>query len=242
MPLSFSNDPDNPINPDYIVEDASEEEEQVDFEAACEGAEDEMKEEGSVVSALEFEDTGDLPDRLLFGKVECRAIFTQRSDNGKFHRVCGCRATECSRDGHSALRLSMQGRAAEGTYEPVRARRYVDGRYETHLPKEEYFAQMESLQQERRAGVNAAAATLKESPTGSEESGYHRARGWDDDSRTPKPKASSSILKGDAGRFRVASTPERVSKNYEDSKPVATSIPKKMYFETETSSKARAPV
>jgi hypothetical protein len=33
-----------------------------------------------------------------------------------------------------------------------------------------------------------------------------------------------------------------VSKNYEDSKPVATSIPKKMSFETETTSKARAPV
>jgi hypothetical protein len=33
-----------------------------------------------------------------------------------------------------------------------------------------------------------------------------------------------------------------VPKNYEDSKPVATSIPKKMSFETETASKARAPV
>ena len=51
MPLSFSNDPDNPINPDYIVEDASDDEEHVDFEAAFEGAEDEMKEEGSVLSA-----------------------------------------------------------------------------------------------------------------------------------------------------------------------------------------------
>jgi hypothetical protein len=32
MPLSFSNDPDNPINPGYIVEDALDDEEQVDFE------------------------------------------------------------------------------------------------------------------------------------------------------------------------------------------------------------------
>jgi hypothetical protein len=244
MPLSFTNDPDDPIDPDYIVEDASdEEEEQVVFETAFEGAEDEMKEEGSVVSASEFEDTGDLPERLLFGKLECRAIFTQKSDNGKFHRVCGCRATECTREGHSALRLSMQGRAAEGTYEPVRARKYVDGRYETHLPKEEYFAQMESLQQERRAGVNAAAAILKESPTGSEELGYHKARGWGDDARTPKPKASFSILKSNTGgRNKSPSTPERGSKNYEDTKPVTTSSPKKMSAETETTSKVRVPV
>jgi hypothetical protein len=62
-----------PIDPGYIVEDASNEE-QVNFEAVMEDAEDKMKEEGYVKSASEFEDSGDLPERLLFGELECRAI------------------------------------------------------------------------------------------------------------------------------------------------------------------------
>jgi hypothetical protein len=45
MPLTFSNEPDDPINPDYIMEDASDEE-QVDFEAAMEDAEDENEGRG----------------------------------------------------------------------------------------------------------------------------------------------------------------------------------------------------
>jgi hypothetical protein len=86
-------EPEDPINPDYIVEDASDEE-QIEFEAAMEEAEDEMKEEGSVLSVSEYDDTCNLPDRLLFGELECRTIFTQKSDNGRFHGVCGCRAAE----------------------------------------------------------------------------------------------------------------------------------------------------
>jgi hypothetical protein len=198
MPLSFSTDPDDPINPDYVVEDASDEEEQVDFEEAFSGAEDEMKEEESVVSASDFEDTGDLPDRLLFGELECRAIFTQKSDGGKFHRVCGCRASECTREGHSALRLSLKGRAPEGTYEPVRARKYVDGRFETHLPKEEFFAQMESLQKERRAGVTAAAASLG---TSQGEPGEYKLRMREEDSK----RSPTGVLK--SGRPKHPTTP-----------------------------------
>jgi hypothetical protein len=123
MPLSFSTEPEEPL----LVEDASEEE-QVEFEAAFEEEEEEMGDEKSITSASEFEgDLGELPERMLFGELECRAVFTLKSDNGSFHRVCGCRATDCTRDGHTALRLSGQGRGLEGTYEPVKARRYVDG-------------------------------------------------------------------------------------------------------------------
>jgi hypothetical protein len=55
-----------------------------------------MEKAGSVVLALEFEDTGYLPKRLLFVELERRAIFSQKLDNGKFHHVWGCQATECT--------------------------------------------------------------------------------------------------------------------------------------------------
>jgi hypothetical protein len=72
MPLTFANDGDEPLNLGYTLEDASEEEE-VDFEAAFEEAEDEMNEERSVISASEYElDAGELPERLLFdNQVVC---------------------------------------------------------------------------------------------------------------------------------------------------------------------------
>jgi hypothetical protein len=207
MPLTFLNDREDPINPDYIVEDASDEE-QIEFEGAMEEAEDKMKEEGSVLSVSEYIDVGNLPDRLLFGELECRAIFTQNSDNGRFHRVCGCRADACSREGHSALRMSVKGRALEGAYEPVRARKYVDGRFNAHLPKEEFFAQMEALQQERRAGVNAAASVLKNSPSGSEESEYQKARAWDVEDTIPMHSArrTTGVLKT-SPRVKYPTTP-----------------------------------
>lgn len=121
MPLTFTNDGEEPLNPAYTLEDATEEEE-VDFEVDLDEVEEGMNEERSVISASDYElDAGELPDRLLFGELECRAIFTQKSDNGKFHRVCGCHAAGCAHEGHAALRMSLQGRALEGTYEPVRA-------------------------------------------------------------------------------------------------------------------------
>jgi hypothetical protein len=146
MPLTFSNDGDDPLDPAYTLEDASDGEEEVDFETAGDEAEEEMNEERSVISASEYElDAGELPERLLFDHLECRAIVSLKSDHGKFHCVCGCRAADCTRKGHSTLRMAEQGRAPEGTYEPVRARKYVDGRFETYLPKLEFLASMEAL-------------------------------------------------------------------------------------------------
>jgi hypothetical protein len=106
MPLTFTNKGDDPINPGYTLEDALDEEE-VNFEAAFKEAEDEMNEESSVISASEY----DLDAGELFDNLECRAISTLKSDHGKFHRVCGCRATDCTREGHPALRMTTQGRA-----------------------------------------------------------------------------------------------------------------------------------
>jgi hypothetical protein len=224
MPLTFTNDEDEPLNPTYTVEDASDEEE--NFEVDIAGLEEgELNEERSVMSASDYElDAGELPDRLLFGDLECRAIFTQKSDNGKFHRVCGCRAAQCGREGHAALRMSLQGRAPEGTYEPVRARKYVDGRFDTHLPKEAYFATMEALQNERRAGVREAAAILKDSPTVSEDLEYRKARTLKGENyslgtkMTPKKSPPPSVLRGTG--FKYPSTPVAGSP-FTDQKPMA---------------------
>jgi hypothetical protein len=216
MTLSFNN-VDDPIDPTHTLEDASDEEE-VTFETAYEGAEEEMDEERSVISASEYDlDAGELPERLLFAEFECRAIFTLKSDHGKFHRVCGCRAEDCSREGHAALRLSLQGRAPEGTYVPVRARKFVDGRYATHLPKAEFFANMEALQKDRRAGVRAAAGILQESPTGSEELAYQQAHHFEDEKVTMK-RSSPRVLR--STRVKYPTTPVRGPTNV-DSKPAA---------------------
>jgi hypothetical protein len=116
MSISFTTEPEDPMDKGYLVEDASNEE-QVDFKATFEEEEEEMGDDKSITSASEFEgDIGELTERMLFGELECRAVFTLKWDGGKFHRVCGCHA----------LRLSMQGRGLDGTYEePVKARRYI---------------------------------------------------------------------------------------------------------------------
>ncbi len=117
---------------------------------------------------------------MLFGELGCRAVFTLKSDNVKCHRVCGCRATDCTCEGHTALRLSVQGRGLEGTYKPIKARKYDDGKLRTFLPKEDYFAKVVAVQQERQANVSIAARILKGSPTSSDEAAYSQSREWED--------------------------------------------------------------
>jgi hypothetical protein len=63
MPLTFTTEPEDPLDPGYLVEDASDEyEEQVEFEAVLDEAEEEMGDEKSIMSASEFGgDLGELP-------------------------------------------------------------------------------------------------------------------------------------------------------------------------------------
>jgi hypothetical protein len=162
MPLNFTTGPDDGVgyNADgYAEEDEDDEEEGVVFEEEAE--EDEQGDGGSVVSVSDYQggDLGEeLPDRMIFSEEECRVIFSLRSDVGKFMRVCGCQAGGCGREGHGAMRNTVEGRAATGTYEPVRARKYLDGRLDTFTSKEKYLADMKALQENLRAGMYAAAA------------------------------------------------------------------------------------
>jgi len=156
--------PEGSFDPDTFVEEVEpgDEEEGIVFDDEDEGEEEgEEGEEGSVASVSDYQgDAGqeELPDRMIFELEVCRAIFSFRSDGGRFIRVCGCKAAECSREGHASVRNSSKGRAATGTYEPVRARKFTDGKLDTFLSKEEYLGEMRTMQATLRAGMFEAAA------------------------------------------------------------------------------------
>jgi hypothetical protein len=119
--------------------------------------------------------------------------------------------------------MTVQGRAPEGTYEPVWARKYVDGRFDTHLPKEAFFATMEVLQNECRAGVRAAAAILKDSPTVSEDLEYRKARTlggnvYGSGTKLTSKKSPPVVLKG--SELKYPTTPVAGS-SFIDSEPTA---------------------
>ncbi len=153
-------------------------------------SEDEDEEHGddeSRVSASEYGgDLAALPDRMLFGEEECRAIFGLSSDKEAFLRVCGCNLAACKREGHRASRLT--NRAKPGSYVTTRSRKFVDGKLETWVPLEEYEANQQLRKQEQAHELVEAAALLNKarsptgsnadySPSGSEEEAYSFAAG-----------------------------------------------------------------
>ena len=77
--------------------------------------------------------SGELPDYVWFGEKECRCIFSLDSDKGAFQRVCGNLSQRCSRAGHGII-----PKADVGYYQPAKARKFVDGKLETLIGKEEY--------------------------------------------------------------------------------------------------------
>jgi viroplasmin and RNaseH domain-containing protein len=130
---------------------------------------------GSEVSMSEFDGLpSELPPECLFGPKECRCTFELSSDNPAIYRVCGIAQGVCKRPGHAT------GEKAEiGYYEPILARKYVDGKLNTFLSIVE-FAVREKERGEARALemklASSSLATRKESPTESEEEAYCRVR------------------------------------------------------------------
>ena len=57
------------------------------------------------------------------------------------------------------MRNSEEGRALIGAYEPVRARKFTDGKLDTFMSKKEYLEQTEALKGARRAEMYSAAAS-----------------------------------------------------------------------------------
>jgi hypothetical protein len=130
---------------------------------------------GSEVSMSEFDGPpSELPPECLFGPKECRCTFELSSDNPAIYRVCGVAQGVCKRPGHAT------GEKAEiGYYEPILARKYVDGKLNTFLSTIE-FAVREKERGEAKALemklASSSLATRKESPTTSEEEAYHQVR------------------------------------------------------------------
>jgi hypothetical protein len=105
---------------------------------------------------------------------ECRCIFELSQDKAVFYRVCGNASDICKRTGHAAGE-----KAAVGYYEPIKARKFIDGKFNTFLTVEE-FASKERERIEAKAKEMAMAsarfASPKTSPTMSEEELYFKAR------------------------------------------------------------------
>jgi hypothetical protein len=89
---------------------------------------------GSEASMSEFDGSpSELPPVCLFGPKECRSMFQLASDTPVFFRVCGNAQGVCKRPGHV-----LGSKAAVGYYEPIKARRYFDGKLNTFLSIEEF--------------------------------------------------------------------------------------------------------
>jgi hypothetical protein len=111
---------------------------------------------GSVGTASEYEgDVKDAPDWMLFGNLECRAIFDLAQDKDKFHRVCGRNMGTCTRSGHS-----VKAKAKVGYYRTVAARKYVDGIEFTYLNKEAYETKEERRKSKGTEELKDAVAFL----------------------------------------------------------------------------------
>jgi hypothetical protein len=158
MGISFNND-DLPTA--ETVRERDDDDEDIDDAASNAGSEVSMSEYGGSVS--------ELPPWCLFGPKECRCVFELESDKASFYRVCG-NASGCKRSGHATGE-----KGAVGYYEPIKARKYVDGKYSTFLTMEE-FAGKEQGRMDAKAKEMALAsarfAPPKEIPTVSDEELY----------------------------------------------------------------------
>jgi viroplasmin and RNaseH domain-containing protein len=163
MGVSFTDE----VDPLFVETVVDEEEEASDFEnEAASLAESE-------VSMSEFEGPDSaLPRWCLFGPKECRCIFDMSSDKGVFSRVCGKAVATCT------TRHSSIGEQAEvGYYEPIKARKYFDGKLHTFLSMEDYAVEEQQRKETKALELQQASIFLKDlggSPTGSEEAEYAR--------------------------------------------------------------------
>jgi hypothetical protein len=90
---------------------------------------------GSKVSMLEYGGSMvELPPWCLFGPKEYWCIFElSQNKSVSFYRVCGNAFGTCKHPGHATGE-----RAKVGYYEPIKARTFIDRRFNTCLSMEEY--------------------------------------------------------------------------------------------------------
>jgi viroplasmin and RNaseH domain-containing protein len=143
------------------VREMNDDDEDIDDSASNAGSEASMSEYGGSVS--------ELPPWCLFGPKECRCIFELESDKGSFYRVCG-NAIGCKRIGHTTGE-----KGTVGYYEPVKARKYVDGKHNTFLSMEEFAGKEQERMDAKAKELGLASALFgpsKESPAVPDEELY----------------------------------------------------------------------
>jgi viroplasmin and RNaseH domain-containing protein len=172
MGVSFTDD----IDPLLVETVADQDDDGMEFEEDA----DSLAE--SEISMSEFDGTTSaLPRWCLFGPKECRCIFTMNSDKGVFTRVCGNAVAACT-----TRHTGIGERAKTGYYEPVKARKYVDGKFHTFLSMEEYAAMEQKRKKDKIIELQCASTffqNLEGSPTGSEEAGYAQVKSESDGAR-----------------------------------------------------------
>ena len=163
MAVSFTDD----VDPLFVETITGEEEEASDFE------DDAASMAGSEISMSEFEGPASaLPRWCLFGPKECRCIFVLNSDRGALSRVCGNVAAACT-----TRHTPIGERAEAGYYEPIKARKYYDGKLHTFLSLKGYAAMEQKRKEAKASELQQASTFFKEmggSPSGSEEAAYAR--------------------------------------------------------------------
>jgi hypothetical protein len=210
MAIAFE-DIDLPLVETVLPEDEEDDDDIEDDAASNAGSEMSMSEYGGSVT--------ELPPWMLFGKKECRYIFELGQDKAVFYRVCGNVAGACKRPGHAT-----GDKAAIGYYEPVKARKYVDGRLNTFLSTEEFAGkERERIEAKTRemALASARLGPLKDSPTGSEEELYFQARPADTRLLAHQPR--DSTMAADPFEIRKIELKKEGTKNL---KPSLKSPPK----------------
>jgi viroplasmin and RNaseH domain-containing protein len=173
-----------------IVETTSNEEEEEyieDDEASDAESESELS-----ISEYGGSVTG-LPPWCLFSVKECRCIFELGQDKAIFYRVCGNVQGSCKRQGHATGE-----KAAVGYYEPVKARKFVDGKFNTFLSMEEFAGKEQErmgAKAKELAMASARFSPLKTSPTSSEDDLYFKARPADVRLLAHQPKGPAVAAK-----------------------------------------------
>jgi hypothetical protein len=136
MTIDFS-DPDDhveTVHNDFYEDD--------DFSEA--NLDDDLSEAGTETSVSDYEGkVQEAPRKMFFGPKECRATFSQSTDQGTFVRVCGGKEGTCKR-GHLAI-----PKAQEGYYETAASRKYVDGRLHTFQSTQEHRIELKEWKAQR---------------------------------------------------------------------------------------------
>jgi hypothetical protein len=165
MPVSFTDDDGEHLDA-YLARTIGDDD---DDDDSVEGEEDQVSDIGLVGMASGYEgEAKDAPEWMLFGNIECRAIFAMVQDKDKFQRVCGRNMGTCARSEHG-----VTAKAKVGYYRTVAARKYADGVESTYLTEEAFKSKEDERKTKGSDELKEAINLLQgNNPANSEERTY----------------------------------------------------------------------